>query len=167
MRSVRSLVRLMAASALVGGLFLSAHVATADPVHSPLNCGDQGTINGTSGNDALTGTSGDDVICGYTGNDKIRGNGGNDDLRGMGDNDSLRGQGGDDFMSGDAGNDTLNGGAGSDQLNGGPGKDFLNSADGISGNDDNNGGHTGEGDTCLIDAGDTASNCDAVIAGGP
>jgi len=167
MRSVRTLIRLLAASALVGGLFLSAHIATADPVHSPLNCGDPGTTNGTAGNDAITGTNGDDVICGYTGNDKIRGNGGNDDLRGMGGDDQLRGQSGDDFMSGDQGKDTLNGGVGSDELNGGPDKDTLNSTDGISGNDDVNGGHTGEGDTCLIDSGDTASNCDVVIAGGP
>src|SRR5262249_5933174 len=112
MRSVRSLIRLLAASALVGGLFLSAHVATADPVHSPLNCGEQGTINGTSANDTLPGTSGDDVICGYTGDDKIRGNAGNDDLRGMGGNDQLRGQAGDDFINGDEGNDRLNGGDG-------------------------------------------------------
>jgi len=165
MRSARMLIRLLAASALVGGLFFAGNVATAAPVHSPLNCGDPGTINGTAGDDAIVGTNGDDVICGYGGNDKIRGNGGNDDLRGMGGKDELRGQSGDDFISADQGNDRLDGGDGDDQLNGGPGKDYLNSFDGISGNDDNNGGHTGEGDTCFIDSGDTASNCDAVIAG--
>jgi len=165
MRSVRTLIRLLAATALVGGLFLSAHIATAAPVHSPLNCGDPGTTNGTASDDDISGTSGDDVICGYGGNDKLRGNGGNDDVRGMGGKDELRGQGGDDFLSGDQGNDRVNGGDGSDQLNGGPNKDDLNSADGISGNDDNNGGHTGEGDHCLIDPGDTVGNCDVVEAG--
>ena len=165
MRSVRSLVRLLAASALVGGMFLSVHGAWAAPVHSPLNCGDPGTTNGDALDNDIVGTNGDDVICGYGGNDKLRGNGGNDDLRGMGGKDQLRGQSGDDFMSGDQGNDRLDGGDGDDQLNGGPGKDFLNSVDGISGNDDNNGGHTGEGDTCFIDSGDTVSNCDSVIAG--
>ncbi|HXJ65350.1 MAG TPA: hypothetical protein VNN79_16465 [Actinomycetota bacterium] len=60
----------------------------------------------------------------------------------------------------------MNGGDGNDALSGGPGKDTLNSTDGISGNDDVNGGHTGE-DTCLIDSGDSASTCDVVIVGGP
>src|SRR4051812_33694645 len=98
MRSARKLIRLLAASALVGGLFLSANVATAAPVHSPLNCGDPGTTNGTAGPDAITGTSGDDVICGYGGNDKLRGNGGNDDLRGMGGKGEPRRPGGGRFI---------------------------------------------------------------------
>jgi Ca2+-binding RTX toxin-like protein len=161
MRSIRSLVRLTAATALVGGLFLSAHVATASPSPSPLNCGDRGTVVGDAGNNVLQGNSADNVICGYGGNDKMKGRGGNDDLRaGMGD-DALRGQSGDDFLSGDQGNDRIFGGPGSDQLNGGPGKDVLNSLDYVGGNDDVNGGYQGEGDLCLIDAGDSAHNCDA------
>lgn len=162
MRSIRSIVRLAAASALVGGMFLSANVATAAPAPSPLNCNDLGAITGDVLNNHLQGTSADELLCGLGGNDRLKGKGGNDDLRGATGDDQLRGQSGDDFLSADQGDDRVFGGPGEDQLNGGPDKDFLNSVDGVGGNDDVNAGLEGGDDQCLIDAGDTASNCEAV-----
>ena len=162
MRSIRSLVRLAVASALVGGMFLSVHVATAAPAPSSLNCYDQGAITGDVNDNTLQGTTGDDLICGLGGNDKLKGRGGNDDLRGATGDDQLRGQSGDDFLSADQGDDRVFGGPGEDQLNGGPDKDFLNSVDSVGGNDDVNGGIEGRDDQCLIDAGDTAANCESV-----
>ena len=161
MRSIRSIVRLLAGGALVGGLFLSANIATASPAPSPLNCNDGGVIKGDVNNNVLQGTNGDDVICGLAGNDKLKGRGGNDDVRGGLGDDALRGQSGDDFLSADQGDDRVFGGPGSDQLNGGPDKDVLNAFDEVGGNDDVNGGFEGEGDLCLIDAGDSAHNCDS------
>jgi Ca2+-binding RTX toxin-like protein len=78
--------------------------------------GDEGTVNGTAGNDSLKGTSGNETINGFGGNDTINGAGGSDSLDGGTGNDSIVGgvfdpqmaEGGDILVGGD-GDDTLNG----------------------------------------------------------
>jgi Ca2+-binding RTX toxin-like protein len=99
--------------------------------------GQQVTMVGTTGNDALKGTNGKDVILGLRGNDKIKGLGGNDIICGSRGHDSLLGGGGSDRLSGGAGPDDLNGGPGKDVMLGGtPGAPPDRAADTCSGNGD-------------------------------
>lgn len=67
-----------------------------------------GTINGTSGNDALNGTAAAELLRGLDGDDVLIGGGGAD---------TLEGGNGSDWLRGDAGGDSLVGGAGSDFAN--------------------------------------------------
>jgi hypothetical protein len=99
----------------------------------------------------IAGTPGDDVICGSEGPDRIAGLDGNDVILGLG---------GDDQLSGGQGDDRLFGGReGVDRLSGGPGDDYLNTADG-SGGDYAVGGEHAAGDTCDVDSGDFAYQCE-------
>ncbi len=109
--------------------------ATPPSVKPTATCkGQQATLVGTAGNDAITGTARTDVIAALGGNDKVFGLAGNDaicgglgkdTLRGGAGNDFLSGQKGNDKLYGQKGNDKLSGKAGKDTLKGGPGKDIL------------------------------------------
>ena len=61
-------------------------------------------------------------------------------------------------MDGGDQNDEVYGGQGADELVGGNGNDFLKSRDNVSGNDEVDGG--ANTDTCVIDAGDSVTNCE-------
>ena len=63
------------------------------------------TLNGSTGNDAISGGTGAETLNGGDGNDILNGGAGNDTLNGGAGNDTL---------IGGAGNDTLDGGAGAD-----------------------------------------------------
>ena len=109
---------------------------------------EDGTIEGTDGDNLINGTSGDDIIFGLAGNDRIEGQAGDDLINGGEGNDILRGgegvnslvgQGGDDVLfggeNGDAliggdGNDQIFGGDGDDQISGGFGNDTISAAGG-------------------------------------
>lgn len=132
---------------------------------TPLSCpnGLVATITGTVGNDDLMGTLGDDVIFGGDGNDRITGLGGNDticggngddEIYGVDGNDALYGDAGNDKISGGNGNDSLFGGAGNDRLTGDAGDDLVDAGDGAGGDFVVGGAHV-NGDTCILDAGDT------------
>jgi uncharacterized repeat protein (TIGR01451 family) len=114
------------------------------------------TMTGTNQSDTLTGTSGDDVICGGNGKDTIDGAGGNDVIVGGNGKDTLTGGDGNDVVMGRNGKDSIVDKLGLDVLAGGNGKDSLNAQDGAAGDvlDGGNGP-----DACLVDAGDTSTNC--------
>jgi len=142
-------------------------------------------INGTTQDDVICLKAGSDAANGLEGNDVIRGGQGDDGggpvagtmrraivrggffgLNGNGGSDVIRGQSDDDSMEGNGQNDRLYGGQGADclgtctfkQLIREPGNDFLKSKDHVSGNDLVDGGENT--DTCRIDAGDEAQNCE-------
>ena len=92
-------------------------------------------------------TDTNEVIYGSTRNDIIQGGAGAEELRGGAGNDTLRGGAGHDAIVGGPGNDTLLGEANDDAL------DLV---DGVSANDDGDGG-TGT-DTAVKDPGDTVTN---------
>jgi len=164
-------IGLMVGPAFVHGAFDSVAGAQKD-------C----TITGTAADDDLTGTTRDDVICtkagadsaaGMEGNDVIRGGQGDDKggaytgLCGGDGSDVVKGQQDDDFVEGAGQNDKLYGGQGDDYLGldgtnapqcatNEPGNDFLKTRDGVSGNDELDGG--ANTDTCEIDAGDQVDN---------
>jgi Ca2+-binding RTX toxin-like protein len=167
-------VGLMVGPAFVHGVMSSVAGAAKD-------C----TITGTAADDNITGTTRADVICTRAGSDSADGLEGNDIIRGgQGDDaaagtyqglcggdgsDIVKGQADDDSVEGADQNDKLYGGQGADYLGDGgatgpqcqtsePGNDFLKSRDGVSGNDIAAGG-VGT-DTCVVDAGDTALNCE-------
>jgi Ca2+-binding RTX toxin-like protein len=78
---------------------LSIDASTGDDVITlPADAGGYATINGNSGNDALTGGAAGDNLFGNAGDD------------------SLSGRGGNDFLGWDGGNDMLSGGEGSDAI---------------------------------------------------
>ena len=128
----------------------------------------EGTINGTPGDDNLTGGTGGSTITGLDGNDNLSGGTGGSNLSGGagndvlsggsgsstlvgGDgNDNLTGGSGSNNLAGDAGNDTLSGGSGSNVLTGGSGNDIL---EGGTGGNDFDGG---ENDDYLV--GGTGNN---------
>jgi Ca2+-binding RTX toxin-like protein len=168
-------IGLMVGPAFVHGAFESIAGAKKD-------C----TITGTAADDDLTGTTRADVICtkagsdsaaGLEGNDVIRGGQGDDDggtydgLCGGDGSDTVKGQQDDDSVEGAGQNDKLYGGQGDDYLGyegtsapqcdiNEPGNDFLKTRDGVSGNDELNGG--ANTDTCEIDAGDVIDNNDGL-----
>ncbi len=143
-------------------------------VNSVAGAAKECTIVGTAANDGLNGTTRADVICSKAGLDDVQAFEGNDVLRlGQGDDqgegddgsDIVRGQADDDGVQGDDQNDRIYGGQGADCLGvncahsgGEVGNDFLKSRDNVSGNDTVDGGDNT--DTCIIDAGDTVSNCE-------
>ena len=90
----------------------------------------------------LLGGSGDDTLSGHAGDETIEGGGGNDIISGGDGNDRLFGDGGDDQLFGDGGDDYLDGVAGTDTLDG---DRLTNGAD---------------GDVCLVEAADSAANCE-------
>lgn len=120
------------------------------------------TITGTSASETLTGTTGDDVICGFQGKDTIDGLAGNDIVVGGNGKDVVKGGDGNDTVAGGNGKDQVVGGAGLDVLRGGNGRDTLDARDGAEGST-LTGGDTLDGgqgrDTCLVDEGDTATDC--------
>lgn len=126
-------VGLVASALLVGGLFLTSFVASADP---PDNCNGL-SINdhrATDGDDFLSGSPDVDVIALSTGGDQyfsgdggdtLCGNEGSDVLGGEDGPDNLYGGDGPDLLAGLQGADTLNGGDGQDEVNGGGGPDAI------------------------------------------
>ena len=68
------------------------------------------TIEGDSGNNALTGTTGNDQLSGKDGNDTLDGNDGNDTIWGGDGDDVITGGRGDDVIIGGRGNDTMTAG---------------------------------------------------------
>ena len=97
------------------------------------------TIDGETGNDALTGGSGNDGIAGGDGNDTLKGATGGDTFDGGAGDDVVSGGAADDAVVGGAGNDrlaggddidTVDGGAGKDTMTGGEGADTVNGGDG-------------------------------------
>jgi len=108
--------------------------------------GNDGTVNGGTGNDELIGTPGEDTLNGGDGDDTIIGGTANDLISGGAGADTLNGGAGGDNITGEAGDDTLNGDGDSDFLDGGEGDDTLigGTADdtmrGGNGNDDMSGG---------------------------
>ncbi|MFG3508412.1 calcium-binding protein [Streptomyces sp. NPDC047821] len=102
-------------------------------------------------------TPGNDTINGGPGNDTISGLGGNDTISGAAGNDTLNGNEGNDTLNGSTGNDTLTGGSGNDTLNGEEGNDTLAATDGVSANDNLDGGLSF--DSCTRDTGDPMVNC--------
>ena len=157
-------------------------------LNSVVNAGPNCTITGTAADDTLVGTTRADVICTKAGQDTAAGLEGNDVIKlGQGDDtgygddgsDVVKGQADDDQVCGNDQNDKLYGGQGDDELGGSnatscyagyeneansgggtyeTGNDFLKSKDDVSGNDTVDGGVNT--DTCVIDAGDTVSNCE-------
>ena len=96
---------------------LGGNLGGAQRQRSNRRC-DDGTVCGTSGNDAFTGGGdADDQLHGYAGDDTLTGGAGDDYLYGGAGNDYLIGGEGDDRLWGDAGADVLHGGAGMDSLN--------------------------------------------------
>lgn len=85
--------------------------------------GQQATLVGTAGNDAITGTTGKDVIAALEGNDKVSGLSGKDLICGGAGNDTLNGGGGKDTLLGQGGKDKLVGGGAKDICKGGKGND--------------------------------------------
>jgi Ca2+-binding RTX toxin-like protein len=85
----------------------------------------------------------------------------NDTLKGDTSNDVVEGGAGIDTIYGGAGADTLFGDLGADRLFGGAGDDYL---DGVGGTDTvidgDDGSNAGDGDICLVEAGETATNCE-------
>jgi Ca2+-binding RTX toxin-like protein len=72
-----------------------------------------------------------DLVAGTNGDDpSLRGTSGTDAISGRGGDDQLFGLAGNDLLDGGAGNDVLDGGPGSDLLFGGPGNDTLTGGDG-------------------------------------
>ena len=143
--------------------------------------GENGDINGTSGDDdpldgtpdddTINGLAGDDVINGFDGDDTIFAGIGNDVVNGGNGGDILHGEDGNDVLNGDAGNDDFFGGAGSDMLNGGAGQDRVFYSDAIAGitaNFINQSLNTGDaaGDTYNSIESITGSNFDDVITSG-
>ncbi len=129
-----------------------ASLGASDPAH---DCGADGAIAGTTGNDTLFGTADSDMICGDDGADQIKGRKGDDVIHSGAGNDVSFGSWGADTMFGDAGadtlfgegdNDVLRGGTGDDRVVGGAGADMLfgDAGDdflkGANGNDTLNGG---------------------------
>lgn len=136
--------------------------------------GNDGTVNGGSGNDELVGTPGEDTLNGGDGDDTLIGGSANDVMSGGAGSDVLNGGPGGDSISGEAGDDSLNGEGDSDFLDGGAGDDSLigGSADdtmrGGDGNDDMSGNAGrdnvyGEVGTDSIEG----QEGDDVLAGGP
>ena len=99
--------------------------------------GEDGTVDGGTGNDTITGTPGEDELNGGDGDDTLIGGDANDTLNGGLGTDDLAGSAGEDELNGEAGLDELDGGDDPDTLNGGPDADILI---GGSGNDTMNGG---------------------------
>jgi Ca2+-binding RTX toxin-like protein len=96
----------------------------------PLNvitgtAGNNATLSGTSGPDAIDGLDGDDTITGLDANDSLTGGNGNDKLYGGTGVDTLVGGADNDLLEGAAGNDSLLAGTGDDTLNGGTGNDYM------------------------------------------
>jgi Ca2+-binding RTX toxin-like protein len=162
MRLRAIVVSVATAGLMVGPAF--AHGILSSVVNAAKTC----TITGTAADDNLTGTTRADVICtkagqdyadGLEGNDTIRLGQGDDSANGSDGSDVVKGQADDDNeIAGDDQNDRIYGGQGDDDLQGGAGNDWLKSRDNVSGNDNING--SSETDTCIIDAGDTTSNCE-------
>ena len=72
-----------------------------------------------------------DLVAGTNGDDpSLRGTSGTNAISGRGGDDQLLGLAGNDLLDGGAGNDVLDGGPGSDLLFGGPGNDTLTGGDG-------------------------------------
>jgi Ca2+-binding RTX toxin-like protein len=88
------------------------------------------------------------------------GGSGEDDLRGHTGDETLEGGGGADTLSGGAGSDRLFGDAGDDQLFGDGGDDYLDGVAGADTLDGDRGSNGADGDVCLVDAADTAANCE-------
>ena len=112
------------------------------------------SLNGGSGNDAVTGAAGDDTLGGGYGNDRLSGGAGNDSLAGNDGNDSLSGGEGYDFLEGHDGNDSLGGGAGNDALSDGAGNDALSGGAG----DDSLYSSDTSGSNDMLDGGDGADS---------
>lgn len=110
---------LMGREIVAGGCYVST-----GPI-PPLCLGEQATIIGTAGDDALEGTKGPDVILGKGGDDTIDGRGGDDVICGGKGQDLLIGKGGADRIQGGPDADTLRGGVGKDLLQGAKGSDRL------------------------------------------
>jgi Ca2+-binding RTX toxin-like protein len=90
--------------------------------------------------------------------------GGNDNLSGGYGADTFHGGDGDDYLGfsepdSNDGNDTMYGDAGADTALGHDGDDTLNMVDGVSGNDEADGGNGT--DTCKVDPGDTINSCES------
>jgi RTX calcium-binding nonapeptide repeat (4 copies) len=99
-------------------------------------------IRGGRHNDNLVGTPCRDVIAGHNGNDR---------LFGAAETDIIFGGRGNDFIEGDSGRDILRGGFNDDRINavdGAPGDRVI--------------GGVGR-DVCIIDAGDSARQCERVV----
>jgi Ca2+-binding RTX toxin-like protein/cyclophilin family peptidyl-prolyl cis-trans isomerase len=90
------------------------------------------TVDGGSGNDAITGSAAGDLLRGGSGNDTLSGGAGADTLSGEDDNDLLNGDDGADVINGGTGNDSIHAGAGADRVFAGGGNDQV---DGGAGDD--------------------------------
>ncbi|WP_172332541.1 calcium-binding protein [Mangrovicoccus sp. HB161399] len=122
-----------------------------DAIHG--NAGDD-DVNGGEGSDSLWGDAGDDRISAASGDDLVFGGTGNDSLRGEAGDDTMSGGDGADYMDGGAGNDVLAGNDGIDKIVGGTGSDVV---EGGAGNDQLWGGNwaaDGTADTFVFSSGD-------------
>lgn len=133
--------------------------------------GDDDPLDGTPNDDTINGLGGNDVINGFDGDDTIFAGSGNDVVNGGNGRDILHGEDGDDVLNGDAGNDDFFGGSGSDSLNGGAGQDRVFYSDamaGITANFINQSLNTGDaaGDSYNSIESITGSNFDDVITSG-
>ena len=135
---------------------------------------------GDSRNNTINAAGGDDIVLAQGGNDRLMGASGNDTLNGGPGIDTglysgttavranlttqfATGVGSDvllgiENLSGSSAKDQFTGNGGRNVLSGLGGNDVLDVRDGISGNDEVNGGR-GASDTCRRDAGDTMLNC--------
>jgi Ca2+-binding RTX toxin-like protein len=147
----------------VGDDYICAGSGNDDPVDGG---GGNDHIAGGPGSDSLFGNEGNDTILGGYGIDEIESHDGRDVVDGGPGGDELCASGGRDVIRGADGNDTIGGcgdpSTGVDRYLGGPGDDVIFATDfpeQIS-PDEVNGGSGN--DTCWIDPGDTATNCETV-----
>jgi Ca2+-binding RTX toxin-like protein len=175
---------------LAGSALLLSGVGLLSPsAGARVECTIKGTaandrLTGTTRDDVICGRAGQDQLFGEEGNDYVLGGQGDDQLAGQNGSDRLKGGPDDELaichgrtrqprqcgggkrkdlvttggIEGGNQNDWMSGGQGDDDLFGNDGNDTLKTRDHVNANDEADGGPAT--DTCVIDAGDTANNCE-------
>ena len=131
-------------------------------------------MQGTSSDDAMNGLRGDDTMFGFAGNDFVTGGPGDDTMNGGSGDGQMDGREGNDNINGDSGHDIILGGTGADILKGSSGNDLISHFfSGVTpsrpdGSKDTIDCGSGTDDRAWINVsrdGDTAVNCETVVAG--